>query len=193
MFLVAVFPPRYFFYTRLTPPHSPPPPPPPPCAMRRDKMAAAGPRLPALWAVGGGAPGGGSCGAVTDTAGGGGARSASGGNGGGGGRKRRARSIPPLDLGSACAVGGFPLPPRSVPGLSQCLIAAFMTHHRPEWGGELCCWALCLPASFSLCAAYLGEGGAACLGGGVPGTRRGSFSLQHADKSWELEGGEATR
>lgn len=59
--------------------------------------------------------------------------------GGRGGRKRRARSIPPLDLGSACAVGGFPLPPRSVPGLSQCLIAAFMTHHRPEWGGELCC------------------------------------------------------
>lgn len=129
----------FFLYSVNSPPFPPPLPPPPPCAMRRDKMAAAGPRLPALWAVGGGAPGGGSCGAVTDTAGGGGARSASGGNGGGGGRKRRARSIPPLDLGSACAVGGFPLPPRSVPGLSQCLIAAFMTHHRPEWGGELCC------------------------------------------------------
>lgn len=79
MFLAAVFPPRYFLTLDLsfpTPPHR---------AMRQDKMAAAGPRLPALWAVGGGggARGGGSCGAVTGGEGGGGARSASGGNRGG--------------------------------------------------------------------------------------------------------------
>lgn len=51
-----------------------------------------------------------------------------------------------------------------------------------------------LPSRFFLSVrGIFGGGGAACLGGGVPGTRRGSFSLQHADKSWELEGGEATR
>lgn len=46
---------------------------------------------------------------------------------------------PPFRVGERMRSWRFPSSPWSIPGLSQCLIAAFMTHHGPEWSGEWCC------------------------------------------------------
>lgn len=56
------------------------------------------------------------------------------------------------------------IPPPCLPGLTQCLIAAFMTHHRLSGAGKRCFEAGSLSAFplFALCIAY-GEGG--CVGG----------------------------
>lgn len=108
--------------------------------MRRDKMAAAGPRLPRS--------GGGGGGGAVPTGRGGGARPLSRGAAPGtrGGRPGGAVERP---RPAAHARPGV-TPPR-LPALTQCLIAAFMTHRERGGDAALCGReSVCLPALSSV-------------------------------------------
>lgn len=189
MFLVAVFPPRYFFYTRLTPPISPPPyhhHPPAPCDETRWRRP--GRASPRCGRLGGERQAGGAVAQLQTLRGEGAPAPPAEGMGGAWGEEEARSEHPPFRSGERMRSWRFPPSPPVCSRAESVLNCCIYDSSQARVGRGVVLLSA-LPSRFFLSVrGIFGGGGAACLGRGVPGTRRGSFSLQHADKSWELEG-----